>query len=123
MVVGSISIMLKVSERCEMLGGAVDHIVFSSVLQVNTKGSDALDVLVPDKDALISPERWPCSRQGDSFDVRQNEQVAGRDTYCGDYLTGKKLVFVRMESFHSNIKNSFIGVALRAWLVYILSPR
>ena len=60
MVVGNMSIMLEIDERRVTHGGVVDHIVFSSVLQVNTKGSDALDgplALVPEENAFIGPKR------------------------------------------------------------------
>lgn len=60
MVFGNMSIMLEVNERRATHGGVVDHIAFSSALQVNTKESDALNGplrLVPDKNAFISPKR------------------------------------------------------------------
>lgn len=59
MVLGSMSIMLEVNERHGVRGAVVDHIVFSSVLQVNTKGSDAPNsslALVPNNDAFICPK-------------------------------------------------------------------
>lgn len=72
MVFGNMSLMLEVNQSRAACGGAVDHIVFSSVLQVNAKGSDALNgppALLPDKNAFISPKQWPYLRQGNPFDV------------------------------------------------------